>query len=750
MWKFHICAGILLLSMTLLCDDSYSELMDRAEKLTVQRYEPNSRAFKIKSKELDDILDGEESREEKIRKLKAFIREMEKLAAPGTRSAPAPKTAPPSDPLKAAAAEAESNDPDALFRLGMIYWNGKLTPRSVSTAVRWFRRAAAKGHQPARFMLAYSLLHGKGMIPDPKKAFAEFKKLYDGGFPAAGLPLGMLYFEGKAAGRNYAAAAECLKTGMTASGPIPLDIHPETVLGKIYFSGGYGLTADPAQAAVYLRKSGNDPESQVLLGCLLCDGKGVKQDLPAAAKCFRSAMEHGSRHGGALLGRMYHQGLGVKKDDKEAARCLAPAADEEDPEAAFLLAEIFADEKSPAKDLKKAFFYYRTAARKGNHEAACRCGLMLLSGTGIDKDPAAAKQYLNSAAEQGNIQAAFLCAGLEQEAKQLDKAAGYYRQAADGGHPEAIRCFASMALSGHGIKADPELGIRYLKKLADRKDLPALLQLGGLYETGIGPVAADTDQAVRYYQSAAELGSPAAQARLAQIYFALGKTDLAERYAELAAKQKNPDGLRVLQKLHPAGKDEAPRQKSQQYLRELADSGDTGAVRQYGIQLYRAGNFPEAERYLGKLPHTGDTELQFILGDIACQRADGKADFELAKRLLGLAAQAGHTGAMVRLGQMYQRGTGVRQDFRQALRWFLFAANKKDPEGMYLTGSMYYNGEGVSADYAEACRWFLLAAEKGNLLAMQYLSIMYKEGIGVPKNNQEAAKWRKKALSRIK
>ena len=101
MRKFHICAGILLLSMALLCDDSYSELMDRAEKLTAQRYEPNSRAFKIKSKELDEILDGEESREEKIRQLKEFIAEMEKIldASKKTESDPKAETN-SSDPLK--------------------------------------------------------------------------------------------------------------------------------------------------------------------------------------------------------------------------------------------------------------------------------------------------------------------------------------------------------------------------------------------------------------------------------------------------------------------------------------------------------------------------------------------------------------------------------------------------------------------------------------------------------------------------
>ena len=748
--KFKFCIGlaVMLSGMALCSGDSYSELMDRAEKLTAQRYDKSSRAFKIKSEELDEILDSEDSREEKIRKLKSFIQELEnqmgmKPQTEPTKAAPTPH---PDDPLKAAIAAAENGDPEALFQLGMIYWNGKQTMRSVSTAVRWFRRAADEKHVPARFMMAYALLHGKGMVPDPKKAFAEFKKLYEEGFAPAGLPLGRLYYEGGATGKNYAAAAECLKKGLNAPAPIPPGFQPAILLGRIYFHGGYGLQPDPVQAAAYLKQAGNDPEANLLLGCLFRDGKGVPKDLQSAVKCFRFAMEHGCRQAGGPLGKMYYQGLGVKKDDREAIRCLTPAAEEENLDAALLLASILSDEKSPAKDQKKAFYYYRIAARKGSHEAACRCGIMLMTGTGVDRDPASALEYLSTAARLGNVLAAFLCGGLERDAKHLKKAAEYYRMAADKGHPEAIRCFASMALAGQGIKADPVLGIRYLNKLADRNDIPALLQLGGLYETGIGPVAADIKQAIRYYHLAADRGNAEAQAKLGILYFSLGKRDLAEKYAELAAKQKNRDGLLILQKLHAARGNGNNDAKAQQYLRELADSGDPASIRQYGIQLYRAGRFPEAENYLGRLTDPKDTEITFIRGDIACQRTDGKADFQLAKQLLEHAADAGHTGAMVRLGQMYQRGDGVRQDFRQALRCFMRAANKKDPEGMYLTGTMYYNGEGVSADYTEAYRWFLQAAENGNILAMQYLSIMFKEGIGVPKNNIEAAKWRRKAI----
>ncbi|MBO4633243.1 MAG: sel1 repeat family protein, partial [Lentisphaeria bacterium] len=499
------------------------------------------------------------------------------------------------------------------------------------------------------------------------------------------------------------------------------------------------------EAFKYLKQAEQNPENQYMLGCLCRDGKGTAPDPAAAAAYFRHAADHGHALAGKEFGKFSHYGMGVKKDDLLAVRYLVPSADRNDTAAALLLAEICADEKSPAYNAKYALKYFRVAARAGNISAMYRCGEMILNGKGTEKDAASALEYLKAAAKGNHAESAFLCGKIEQSGKKPEQCIGYYRQAADLGHTEAIRIFAGMALNGQYMKADPELAIKYLKLLAERGEVSASEQLGRLYESGIGKVRADVKEAIYHYTAAAENGSIQAQLRLGQLYYALGDHENAKKYAAMAAERKSPEAVLLLNKLqHPPGKKQDRPADSDRYLRELADGGNREAMKQVGRQLYSQGHWLEAEKYLKPFENENDPEILFMLGTAAGERAD-RQDNIRAFQLMSRAAEAGHVKALIRMGQMYQRGEGVRQDFRKALACYRRAAEKKDPEGMFLTGCMFYNGEGVSPDYMEAYRWFLQAAEKGNVLAMQYLAIMFKEGIGVPKNNLEAVKWRRKA-----
>lgn len=747
LFYFYLCCLMVWTVPVFAGGESYSELMNRAEKLARKRYEPNSRAGKIKEAELDEILDSDAGQEEKIRRLKAFIREMEvqndglsgELPESGSRLR---KT----DPLQTLKTAADRGDSDALYRLGVLYWEGKQVRRSLQQALTCFRRAAGKQHQPSRFMLAVADLNGKGVIPDEKKAFRQFRELYDGGFAAAGIPLGILYYEGRGTEKNYALAAECIRRGLESKADFPVSFDPETVLGRIYFTGGAGIRPDLSEAFRHLKRADRNVENQFLLGCLLRDGKGTAPDPAAAAAYFRRSADHGNHLAGMEFGKLCHLGRGVEKNDLLAAEYLAPAADRNDPEAALLLAEIFADRKSPAHNDRNALHYYRIAARTGSGTARYRCGEMILNGTGTKKDAAAALEYLLAAAKGGHAEAAYLCGKIEQEGKHPERSCAYYRQAADLGHAEAMRIFAAMALQGKHMEADPELGAGYLEKLAAQDDLPALMQLAQIYEKGFGKIRPDEKKALACYHRAAEKGNAGAQAGLALLYYARGDLEKARNYASEAARQKNREAILLLEKLRQTAASSPDRtgtdDKLDRYLRELADSGDRNAMRQLGTQLHARGKWAEAEKYLEPFAEKdNDPEILFMLGEIAFE----KPDHDRAFRHMKLAAAAGHVKAMIRLGRMYHRGEGVRQDFRQALILYRQAAGKKDPEGMFLTGCMYYNGEGVAPDYPEAYRWFRQAAENGNVLAMQYLAIMFKEGIGVPKSNIEAAKWRRKA-----
>lgn len=718
--------------------ESYSGLMDKAEKMTLKRYDPKSRAFKIKSQELDEILESGNPREKKIRRLKDFIREMEEEQNGGN-----PHAGRPDDPLRKLKADAEKGDPESLYQLGVIYWTGRQQIRSYARALQYFTRAAAAGHRKSELMLALADWQGKGVIPNQGKAFKKFEKLYKSGFLPAGIPLGIMCYEGTGTAKNYVTAEKYLLAGLPYKKDVPVGFDPEAVLGRIYYYGGYGVKADPGKAVRYLKAAGGDAGLMFLLGNIYRGGKGVPENNAEAAVCFKAAAEKGNRRAGLELGRMYLFGQGVKKDDLLAVQYLRPAADHGLPDgsAALLLAGIYADPKSPVHNDADAFYYYRQAARKGNAEGCYRCGMMLLNGTGTGKDPAGAMEYLKAAAKAGHAAAAWQCGELEFGAKRVKESIPYYRQAADLDQVEAIRKFAGLALNGQGMKADPELAIRYLKKLGGRAEVADLELLASLYESGIGPVKAQISEAIRYYTLAAGRKSSRAQLRLARIYLALGETDQALHYAGQAARAKDPEAVRMLAELRKKDSDPVRQDESLRYLRELADSGDRQAMRQLGIMLYGRSDFDGAEKYLKVFENGNDTEILFILGQAACR----KEDFKRALPLLTRASEAGYPKALVLLGRMYHRGAGVQQDFRRARLCYRQAAAKNDVDGMFLTGLMYYNAEGGSVDYSEALRWFLTAADKGHVLAMQYLSIMYKEGIGVPKNNREAIKWRRKS-----
>lgn len=80
---------------------------------------------------------------------------------------------------------AEEGMPDAQFRLGMLYQEGRGTEQDVAEAVRWYREAGEAGHSQAQYTLATILKTGSGVAPDPKEAFRWYLKAAQSGVPHA-------------------------------------------------------------------------------------------------------------------------------------------------------------------------------------------------------------------------------------------------------------------------------------------------------------------------------------------------------------------------------------------------------------------------------------------------------------------------------------------------------------------------------------------------------------------------------------
>lgn len=124
----------------------------------------------------------------------------------------------------------------------------------------------------------------------------------------------------------------------------------------------------PIQDVVNAIKSG-DAITQIKLGNMYYEGKGVTQDYIQAITLYLVAAMQGEVHGQFMLGFMYEKGKGYKRD------------------------------------YSQALLWYRKAAAQGMPEAQFRLGYMYLNGYGVTQDYRAANYWLSLAASSGMVAA---------------------------------------------------------------------------------------------------------------------------------------------------------------------------------------------------------------------------------------------------------------------------------------------------------------------------------------------------------
>jgi len=163
------------------------------------------------------------------------------------------------DQLRAEAAvrrAAKAGNPEAQFRLGVMYGNGDGVALDHAEAIRWFEKAAAQDHQNALITMAWMYASGAGVDADEDRA----RELY---LKAAGL------------GSSKA----------------------QYVVGTMYRFAQYGVEKDIAKAVDWYLKAANQgmATAQFALGRMLMEGKGVEQDDAAALQWLSLAHVNGSK-----------------------------------------------------------------------------------------------------------------------------------------------------------------------------------------------------------------------------------------------------------------------------------------------------------------------------------------------------------------------------------------------------------------------------------------------------------------------
>ncbi|HQP31940.1 MAG TPA: tetratricopeptide repeat protein [Deltaproteobacteria bacterium] len=173
------------------------------------------------------------------------------------------------------------------------------------------------------------------------------------------------------------------------------------------------------------------------------------------------------------------------------------------------------------------------AAQHGDVFAQFTLGRTYQEGRGVAPDPDKAAQWYRMAAEQGHVEAQFALAGLLERKNSVDEAHAWYTKAAMHGHAESQKILASekwkvaaagadtpqahTAPKGHATaQKAADMSPEDLDKLfqqAEAGDLDAQYNLGIMYYNGEG-APQDYQQAMNWFHLAAQQGDADAQFNL--------------------------------------------------------------------------------------------------------------------------------------------------------------------------------------------------------------------------------------------
>lgn len=329
---------------------------------------------------------------------------------------------------------------------------------------------------------------------------------------------------------------------------------------------------------------------------------------------------------------------------------------------------------------------------------------------------AALVMFDGSTIGQANAETALDNATSAMQKGDINAAEQYLTDAADAGNAVAMRNLAKLHYLQRVEKPNLELAKDLLLKAAGLGLSEANIDLGVLYERGIGrPV--DKVLATTFYKKASDAGDVEGQ------YF-YGKAIISTG----AASDQIQSGLEALNEASAAG-----------YPPAVSAVGD----------LFRSGTFApvDAQRaleYYEVAAQGGFVEAFNTIGDIYAFGETGVIDLEQARNWYERAAKLGQIDATYALAiLMYNAPDASKTDLRLAYEYAKVASLAWHESAQYLLGKMYLEGRVVSKDDFEAYRWFDLAASAG-VVEAHYLRAIAGDALGPARSkeaNQLAAEW---------
>ena len=145
-----------------------------------------------------------------------------------------------------------------------------------------------------------------------------------------------------------------------------------------------------------------DPTAEYEVAVRFADGRGVPQDLTAAAEWFERAATHGLIPAQFRLAALYEKGQGVKKSLESARRLYTSAAEAGNAKAMHNLAVLYAEGFDGKPDYPTAAKWFRKAADHGMSDSQYNLGILYARGIGMEPNLPEAYKWFTLAARDGD------------------------------------------------------------------------------------------------------------------------------------------------------------------------------------------------------------------------------------------------------------------------------------------------------------------------------------------------------------
>lgn len=284
--------------------------------------------------------------------------------------------------LEQLAKDAESGDVEAQTAMGDAYRTGALVQRHLPTAMRWYLRAASRGHVAAQVHLGRLYMEDieQGALKrNVNQARYWLKRAADGGSAEALHLSAQLLLETESPLFDPAGGLDLLdRACQLGSGAACND------LGLLLLAG-VSVEPDPVRAfELFLRGARlGDTSAQCSVARCFGSGEGVAPDDAQAEHWYGEALAHGAIQASVPLALLLLAESRALADRERGMMLLTEAADHGDAAAQYHLAVRLQAAHPP--EFLRALHYFHEAADQGHGEAMFKLATILYQGTELDR-----------------------------------------------------------------------------------------------------------------------------------------------------------------------------------------------------------------------------------------------------------------------------------------------------------------------------------------------------------------------------